>query len=177
MPSDFNTLKQLYDSNQFMDLIDNPLGVYWLKLRSVSRAPQLRELCQKTGIAYDGVSGHQLFEHVYNYRPSKQELDDFIYELHEEQRKKRRENEDYLVSQLYQMKVFDWGGLYQNNLERTIVNNYIKRIQDWNDLNSAIENKIHASMRGYVQCSWYNHWTSILIEDIFKDHPSVLPAG
>jgi hypothetical protein len=31
-------------------------------------------------------------------------------------------------------------------------------------------------MRGYVICSWYNHWTSIIIEDIFKDHPSVLPA-
>ena len=31
-------------------------------------------------------------------------------------------------------------------------------------------------MRGYVLCSWYNHWTSIIIEDIFRDHPSVLPA-
>ncbi len=25
-------------------------------------------------------------------------------------------------------------------------------------------------------CSWYNHWTSILIEDVFKDHPYLLPA-
>ena len=25
-------------------------------------------------------------------------------------------------------------------------------------------------------CSWYNHWTSIIIEDIFKDHANVLPA-
>ena len=25
-------------------------------------------------------------------------------------------------------------------------------------------------------CSWYNHWTSIIIEDIFKDHSAVLPA-
>jgi hypothetical protein len=25
-------------------------------------------------------------------------------------------------------------------------------------------------------CSWYNHWTSIVIEDIFRDHASVLPA-
>ena len=33
------------------------------------------------------------------------------------------------------------------------------------------------SMRGYVLCSWYNHWTSIIIEDIFRDHPTVLPAA
>ena len=31
-------------------------------------------------------------------------------------------------------------------------------------------------MRGYVQCSWYNHWTSIIIEDIFKDQQGVTPA-
>ncbi len=39
-----------------------------------------------------------------------------------------------------------------------------------------IENEIHESMRGYVQSSWYNHWTSILIEDIFKDHKKVTPT-
>jgi hypothetical protein len=31
-------------------------------------------------------------------------------------------------------------------------------------------------MKSYVLCSWYNHWTSIIIEDIFRDHPAVLPA-
>ncbi|HNQ39089.1 MAG TPA: hypothetical protein PKO26_00625 [Candidatus Cloacimonas sp.] len=31
-------------------------------------------------------------------------------------------------------------------------------------------------LNGYVKCSWYNHWTSIIIEDIFKDHASILPA-
>lgn len=31
-------------------------------------------------------------------------------------------------------------------------------------------------MQSYVLCSWYNHWTSIIIEDIFCDHPDVLPA-
>jgi hypothetical protein len=56
------------------------------------------------------------------------------------------------------------------------VNNYVKQIQDWDKLNRAIENELHTSMRGYVQCSWYNHWTSIIIEDIFRDHPVVLPA-
>jgi hypothetical protein len=56
------------------------------------------------------------------------------------------------------------------------VDNYVKRIQSWEELNGAIEGEIHASMQGYVRCSWYNHWTSIIIEDMFKDHPIVLPA-
>jgi hypothetical protein len=31
-------------------------------------------------------------------------------------------------------------------------------------------------MKGYVLCSWYNHWTSRIIEDIFRDHAAILPA-
>lgn len=176
MPTNFNTLKNLYDNNQFVDLINDPDGIYWLKLRSISRAPQLRELCRRAGIDYEGIGYRQLFKHIYDNRPKEQASEELIKDLYEEERGKRRENEDYLISQLYQMKAFDWGGLYQNSLERTIVNNYVKQIQGWDELNSAIDNEIHMSMQGYVRCSWYNHWTSIIIEDIFKDHPKVLPA-
>jgi len=74
------------------------------------------------------------------------------------------------------MRAFDWGGLYQNSLEQTIVDHYVKRIRSWNELNSAIDSELHDSLRSYVQCSWYNHWSSVIIQDIFNDHPSVLPV-
>jgi hypothetical protein len=176
MPSAFNSLRRLYDNNQFTDLLRDPDGVYWLKLRSISRAEQLRQLCHRIGLDCDGVPGRQLLAYMYDHRPDTQILESFIRELYQSERAERRANEDYLISQLYQMKVFDWGGLYQNSLEQTIVDNYVKKIQSWDKLNAAIENELHSSMRGYVQCSWYNHWSSILIEDIFKDHASVLPA-
>ena len=176
MPSDFNTLGRLYEDDRFVELLRNSNGVYWLKLRSVSRAGQLREFCQRIGLRYESVPGRQLFAHVYHHRPDIRVLEDFIRELYQAERAQRKANEDDLISQLYQMKVFDWGGLYQNSLEQTIVNNYVKKIQNWEQLNTAIEHELHASMRGYVQCSWYNHWSSILIEDVFKGHPSVLPA-
>ena len=176
MPSDFNTLCKLYDNDQFVELLRAQDGRYWLKLRSISRAEQLRQFCQRIGLECDGIPGRQLLAHVYMHRPDASTLEDFIRDLYQVERVQRQANEDYLISQLYQMKVFDWGGLYQNSLEQTIVNNYVKKIQNWEKLNTAIEHELHASMRGYVQCSWYNHWSSIMIEDIFKDHPSVLPA-
>lgn len=176
MPTDFNDLRRLYDNNQFIDLLNDTDGVYWLKLRSISRAEQLRLLCERMEIDCAGVRGRQLLEYVFEHRPEADLVESLIRELYEEGRAGRRENEDYLVSQLYQMRFFDWGGLYQNSLEQTIVNNYVKKIQDWEMINSAIENELHTSMRGYVLCSWYNHWSSILIEDIFKDHPAVLPV-
>jgi hypothetical protein len=176
MPDDFDAISTLYSNNKFVELVHHPNGIYWLKLRSVSRTQQLRQLCDRTGIESEGVPGRQLLAHVYRCEPDEVAVDSFINDLYEQERSARRENEDRLVSELYQMKVFDWGGLYQNSLERTIVDNYVKRIQSWEELNGAIESEIHTSMQGYVRCSWYNHWTSIIIEDMFKDHPVVLPA-
>lgn len=176
MTSDFDTIRRLYDSDKFIELLHHPNGIFWLKIRSISRSEQLRQFCQHIGIDVKGIPSHQLFEHVYNYRPDSQTLESFIRASFSQEREERRKYENYIISQLYKMKAFDWGGLYQNSLEQTIVDNYVKRIQSWDKLNSAIDNEIHISMKGYVQCSWYNHWTAILIEDIFKDHPSVLPA-
>jgi hypothetical protein len=176
MAAKFETFRRLYDNNQFTELVRDPDGIFWLKLRSISRSSLLKQLCQKADINYEGISGRHLLPHVFNNKPSQNIIDEFIHETYEAERITKRENEDHLISQLYQMKVFDWGGLYQNSLEQTIINNYVKQIRDWDKLNKAIENELHISMRGYVQCSWYNHWTSIIIEDIFRDHPVVLPA-
>lgn len=176
MLSDFDILQKLYDDDKFVDLLHQPNGILWLKLRSISRVEQMSLFCQRIGLDVTSIPSRQLFKYVYDHKPSNEVLESFIRELFKQERNERRERENYIIDQLYQMKVFDWGGLYQNSLEQTIINNYVKRIQSWDELNLAIDNKIFASMKGYIQCSWYNYWSSILIEDIFKDHPSVLPT-
>lgn len=103
-------------------------------------------------------------------------IDDTILELYEKERAIRRENESELVNELYKIQLFDWGGLHRNSLERTIVNNYVKKITSYESLNNEIDGNLHDSMRAYVLASWYNHWSSIIIEDIFKEHDKVIPA-
>lgn len=172
----FNHFKQLYQDNKFDVLSKEDAGIYWLKLRSISRKELLVEFCTLAKVDCSNVRGSALFEHVYEAKPSEDLLDTFIAQKYLAERLERKANETILVSELYKMRVFDWGGLYQNNLERTIVDNYIKKVRSFDLLNEKIENEIHDSMRGYVQSSWYNHWTSILIEDIFKDHKKVTPT-
>ncbi len=168
--------KQLYQDNKFDVLLKEDRSIYWLKLRSISRKELLVEFCALANIDCSNVQGSALFEHIYDAKPSEELLNKFIAQKYLAERSDRKTNETILVSELYKMKVFDWGGLYQNNLERTIVDNYIKKIRSFDLLNEKIESEIHDSMRGYVQSSWYNHWTSILIEDIFKDHRKVTPT-
>jgi hypothetical protein len=134
------------------------------------------DFCMENGISCTGIRGAALFEHIYDSKPDEKVVDKFIAQKYSVERAARKANETKLISELYKMKVLDWGGLYQNNLERTIVDNYIKKITDFDLLNEKIEKEIHASMRGYVQSSWFNHWTSILIEDIVKDNKKVIPT-
>jgi hypothetical protein len=172
----FKYFKRLYQDNRFGVLLKELGSNYWLKLRSISRKEILVELCELAGLKPENIKSGDLFDFICDKKPPEELIDKFISQKYQIERAIRKANEAKLVSELYKMKVFDWGGLYQNNLERTIVDNYVKKIQDFDLLNRKIENEIHSSMRGYVQCSWYNHWTSILIEDIFKDHKKVLPT-
>ena len=101
---------------------------------------------------------------------NQQDIDDVIQDLFEKERKIRRDNEQQLINELYKVQSFDWGGLHQNSLETTIVNRYVKQIISYESLQNEIEGDLHNSLRAYVVASWYNHWSSIIIEDIFKEH-------
>ncbi len=176
MKTNFNLYKQLYQDNKFDTLLKESGSVYWLKLRSISRKELMVNFCQFAGIDCSGIPSNALFQHIYEKQPSESILDKFILQQYKLERAIRKQNETKLISELFKLQVLDWGGIYQNNLEKTIVDNYVKKIQDFDLLNKKIENEIHASMKGYVQSSWFNHWTSILIEDIFKDREKVIPT-
>ena len=139
----------------------------------MSRKDILTELCKFCGIA---VPERDLFRTVFDKNIPIAELDKFVCRAHTTKLADYDTTEDELYAQLYEMHILDWGGLYQNGLEKTIVNNYVKKIVDYDCLEEKINDQLHESMSGYVKSSWYNHWTTILIEDMFGRHERVIPA-
>ncbi|MEA1869555.1 MAG: hypothetical protein U9N09_05340 [Euryarchaeota archaeon] len=176
LKQEFRKLKRYYQENAFEKIFDHEFGIYFLKMRSISRSTILKELAKRLKFDVSEISGRDLFEFMFCKNILNEEIDDFIKQIYDIERKERTKNEDYVYSQLYKLKVFDWGGFYQNSVEQNIANNYIKKIQNYEELCSSIENDINPRVRCYILCSWYNHWTSILIEDMFKDHPRLLPT-
>jgi hypothetical protein len=136
----------------------------------------MERLAKDCNIEHEGLRRERLFRFLYESNITIQQIERTINAIYSEERAERQQGEDELVSQLYRVAVFDWGGLHQNSLEKTIVDNYVKKIRSYDQLCDCIENELHQSMKGYVLCSWYNHWTSRIIEDIFRDHPAILPA-
>jgi len=172
----FKELGKYFRENQFEKLESDEHGERFLKLRTISRSAELKEFCDLYRINHASIK-----EDLFCYLFKKQDVtigqvDTFIKTKYQAERVVRQGNESYLIDQLCRLPYFDWGGSFGNSLEKNIVDNYVKKIQSYQKINDEVEGSLLTSLRGYTLNSWYNHWTSIIIEDIFKDHNKVLPT-
>ena len=167
---------RLFRDGRISDLAGSKEGMRFLLLRSLSRKEHLALLFCAAGKKPSSASAGKMLQEAYSLNFPRSLVSRVINEIDADQRRERGANRDRIVNELYRMKSFDWGGLYQNSLERGIVDNYVKKIWSFEEIERRIDTDLHDSLRGYVLCSWYNHWSSVLIEDIFKDHADVLPA-
>jgi hypothetical protein len=172
----FSQLSRLYDENKFFELTSSSEGLYFLKLRSLARKDYYLHLFQKAQISSDNLGVKQYLETLFKSNISLETIHDSINQIYEIQREERRIHEQDLLAELYKLRVFDWGGIHQNDINKYLVDNYIKKITNYDNLIEKVENEILHSLKGFVLCSWYNNWTSIIIEDIFKDHQRILPT-
>ena len=105
---------------------------------------------------------------------SHQRLDAYMKQINKTQLKKLGVKS--LILELFKLETFTWGGDQNNSLDKYLVSHYVKKIQSYNILRSKFGTEISGIVQGYVLNSWYNHWSSIVIEHIFKSNPAVLPS-
>lgn len=175
----FNYWKKLHDSQNLEEFSTNKLGSLWLKIKSIIRKEFVLGFTAKNNIKLSEKSINKQFEELYNLLSqnidnSNKLLDTYIQEENKIQLSKL--DIKHLVSELYKLKNFDWGGDYQNSLDKYLVTRYVKALKSYDTLISKFETEISVAVQGYVLNSWYNHWSSILIEHIFKSHSIVLPT-
>lgn len=179
MKKSFQYWKKLHASEQLEQFSNDNEGVLWLKTKSIIRKDILAEFLSENSIELESSRLGDQFAELFarlaaEPNKSSKMLDSFI----ESKNKKQllALDEKQLVSELYKLKSFDWGGDYRNSLDKYLVSRYVKAIQSYDTLMSKFDNEIRTAVQGYVLNSWYNHWSSILIEHIFKSHNTVLPT-
>ncbi len=176
---DFDYWKRLFDTDNLEQFNSDPNGLLWLKLKSIVRKELLEAFLLKAQITLDSKGLNAQFAELYialskDVTLSHQLLDSFIRQKSIEQQLEI--DTEKLVSELYKLKFFDWGGDYKNALDKYLVDRFIKVHQSYETLVSKFDTEINRAVQGYVLCSWYNHWSSIMIEYIFKTHSIVLPT-
>ncbi len=176
---EFSNWKQRYDRNELSEFNGNLSGLLWLKLKSLARKELFAPFIQAHSLSVSAKTlvgkWEEVFSLLQTQLPHSHEI---IYAFMRQAHQARLDqfNEANLVSELYKLKHYDWGGDYKNSLDKYLVDDFIKVYRSFDDLTSKLDKEIARSVTGYVFCSWYNHWSSILIENLFTSHPAVLPA-
>ncbi|HBD95925.1 MAG TPA: hypothetical protein DC057_17275 [Spirochaetia bacterium] len=179
MEKNFLFWKNQHDSETLELFNNDSIGQLWLKIKSVVRKELISEFTSKYSITLSTTALSKQFEELFNIliRDSQKAhamLDDYLCEKNKFLLKEL--DREKLVSELYKLKVFEWGGDYKNSLDKYLISQYVKAISSYDVLMSKFEYEINRAVQGYVMNSWYNHWSSIIIEHIFKSHNSVLPT-
>lgn len=177
---DFNYWDKLHKNEELEGFNNDPIGLLWLKTKSIIRKELIAEFIKISNITLHETALAKQFAELFDLLSSdviksNQLLDDFIKS--ENSKQIGTLNTVQLVSELYKLKNFDWGGDYQNSLDKYLISRYVKvHNPSYETLLSKFDTEIGAAVQGYLLNSWYNHWSSILIEHIFKSHPEVLPT-
>ena len=177
---DFNYWDNLSKSEKLEEFSSDKSGILWLKLKSIIRKELVKKFLEYSGLKIiatkQGQNFIELFELLSKDLDKSHNLLDIFIRINNKEEVSKLDTEQ-LVSELYKLKNFDWGGDYQNSLDKYLVSRYIKvQNPSYENLISKFETEINIAVQGYVLNSWYNHWSSVLIEHIFKSHQNVLPT-
>lgn len=167
--------------NQNLFAFNNDINaLLWLKVRAISKKLPMEKFLKQNNIQLNSTKiteqNKELFEKLeVNIEQSLNMLDNYLRDINNEWYREMGVDEDALKSDLYQIDTYEWGGDQNNSLDKHLVSRFVKVISKYNDLQSK-QTEIQANAWNYVRTSWYNNWTSYLIESIFKHHRKVISA-
>jgi hypothetical protein len=177
---DFKYWDDLHRNEKLEEFNTDRTGLLWLKLKSIIRRDLLKSFFEFSAYKIDAGKLGDNFSALFDLLLQDLDkahllLDQFIKK--ESQLQTDKLDIQQIVSELYKLKNFEWGGDYRNSLDKYLVRRYVKvQNPSFDLLMSKFETEINLAVQAYVLNSWYNHWSSILIENIFKSHNVVLPT-
>ncbi len=174
---EFEKLDKDFREQNLKAFNDNYEGLLWLKIRAICRSKSIKKFLIKNSLTLKSKKiseqNIELFDLLNKRKDAMSLLNVFLQDL---------SNEWYngidiaqLKEDLYKVQYYSWGGKQNNSLDRHFVRHYVKVINNFKELENK-KTEINSNAWNYVQNSWYNNWTSFIIESIFKRNPKVISA-
>ena len=176
--SDFKHWESKFEKQDLIEFTFNMEGLLWLKLKSISKKKTQADFLSYANIKTEATGVKAIWCELFNKMKTNIDeniklLDDFSKA--ENLKQINALDINALSDDLYKVQNFKWGGDQTNSLDKYLVTRYVKAIISYDVLQSKIP-EIGEAAYGYVISSWYNNWSSILIEHVFKSHPIVIPT-
>jgi len=148
-----------------------------MKLNTIT-VPLLKELAKE----FDKKSLYKLnksgiIKFIIENNITHTKLNKFIKKKYNNKLKERIKiiSDEELSNELHKVKTFHWGAV-QGKLDKLIQKNYVREYSKYSELIDSIEKKLYETIKNYAICTWYNHWTTIIIEDCISEHHRVVPT-
>ncbi len=137
---------------------------------------QLKILAQELDINNTG-SGTEIIKRIIAKQTDEKIIDKFIKQQYSEKVQKRRTiiSDEDLKKELLKVKTFYWG-VVQGQLDQKIQTEYVRKIVRYENLLKSVKEKLYNDVTNYVICTWFNHWTTVLIEEHISTHTKVIPT-
>lgn len=175
----FEQWNKIFASQDFYKFNLDESGILWLKIKSLIRVEILDFMKKEFNINLKSNNQNEKFKEIYklviNEKIKSEQIDNILYNYNINEIKEIESNFNAIESELYKMRYFAWGGDATNSLDKKIVS-MIKNTYKYDDILYKIDNDISENVKNYTLSSWYNNWTTILTEYIFKSHPKVISA-
>jgi hypothetical protein len=190
MTADYNLCERRYHE-AFSDFSLTPPGLRYLQVRTlIDREPllasaDLRRRFQITTREINRETIETLRRKIFADTTIREDdLEEWLRRAYHEVKAKRGWNIAKLKASLYRIRKEGdeyweaWNSIYRDDIRAHIQHRFVRTndIQDYEELRCRIEGELNPTVRGYTIISWYNQWTSALIEYFILNHPQVVPA-
>jgi hypothetical protein len=146
-----------------------------LKLNSIPLS-HLKILASNLGIT-DKDKSSEIIKKILEKQQDDKIIDKFIKQKYLERIQERRSiiSDDDLKNELMKVKDFSWT-VVQGQLDQKIQTEYVRIFARYDELLKNVKENLHDDITNYVICTWFNHWTTVLIEEHISNHPKVIPT-
>ena len=177
----FSYWNKCFREQRLLEFSTDKSALLWLKIKSIARKNIITKFASEHSVTLKTKKIDAQFNELFsalssNVAGSHRLLDLFIQKFAGSELKNL--DTKAIESNLYKVRSFEWGGGYRNSLDKFFVSRYVKthKIIPYDKLVSEFDNGIKKSASSYVVNSWYNYWSSVMTEWIFKTHKRVLPT-
>jgi translation initiation factor 2 beta subunit (eIF-2beta)/eIF-5 len=187
----YEELEKKYE-REYSIMSTTPEGVRYLKLRTLIDVETLKasELLRETfSIKRSKIkraSIAELRKNIFlNEKISDDRINELLRKVYEDLKLFRAINLEELKTSLSKIanegdKYWNaWNTVYRDNIRQHIQHHFVRTlsIQSYEELLEKIDKELDPVIKGYTIISWFNQWSSAIIEQFILSHPKVIPTA
>jgi hypothetical protein len=160
--------------------IYNIREVNFIKLKSLKKE-FLKDFCEKYWIKFDNNITKTIENILTDFDSTKISTDNinnyikFLYEkLRKEDIKVTWASHESIIKELNKVDEKNWW-MVQWAVDAHIQTYYVRKYYKFEDLINAVRSELFSKMESYTISTWYNHWSTVFLEDLINNNINVIP--